>query len=1132
MKKGKNLCRYLREACRKTEKIMRLCVFFIVVLQFAAFARGNAQHQIVSLDMKNVSYFELFNEIHRQTGLRFIYNTNQFEGMGKINVSAQEQSVESVLTDLFANTPFSVSFLQNTVMVTMKPITDDEKKSVTIKGFVYDEKKQPLPGVTVMVAKTTLGTATDENGWFALALPMQEGCLEFSFVGYKKETLNFMATTANDTLRIILKEEIAELEDVVITGIFTKNKDSYTGAMRVVNAKELKEFKGRNLIATLANIDPAFNVISNNEYGSNPNRMPEIQIRGANSLPNVNELQDNTSVNLNTPLIILDGFESTLQRMMDLDENEVESITILKDGSATALYGSRGANGVIVITTREPEPGKLKFYYKGELDIETPDLSDYHVLHSHDKLRLEELSGYYHTTTLGPDYEIQFKEYYNAVLAQIAKGVDTDWLSVPLRTGIGHRHNIRIEGGDACFRYSLSLQYNLIKGVMKDSQRENFNGEIHLSYKTEKLIFSNRLSIGLNWTEESPYGSFSDYVKLNPYWTPYDDEGNVRQYFEPYNWGFWASSSGVNTDKGVPNPLYDATLNTYDKSNYINIRNNFSMEWTPISELTIRGAFGIVGQINESDVFKPSSHSSFATYTGEDLARKGSYQYGTGRDFSYDASLTLNFRKLFAEKHLLYAGFNAELYETKSRSYTFNVEGFTDESLDFLSMALQYEQDGKPSGTESTSRRASFVANVNYSYDNRYFVDFGFSTDGSSQFGSSKHFAPFYSIGLGWNVHNENFFKDNIYLNRLKLRASYGVVGSQQFSSYQAMETYSYYVGDRYNIWMGAYQLALGNSNLEWQTTDKYNVGFESEFLNRRLNIEFDLYLQKTRSLLSSLELPYSNGFEEYTENIGSVENKGFELKTSVWILRDTEKRLMWSVTGNLMHNKDKITKLSEAMKAANEKLATIGGSNPNRILREGDSQNTIYAVPSLGIDPSSGEEIFLKKNGEVTKTWDASDRVKCGVAQPKYKGNLSTMFRYKDFSFNMSFGYQWGGQIYNQTLIDRVENADKRYNVDDRVFEERWQKPGDKTFFKGINVTTPTYYSSRFVQNESAFWCQSMNLSYEWRNLRWMQHSGIQTINLTIGTGELFYLSTIKRERGLSYPFSRQYNMSLSVLF
>ncbi|WP_231932397.1 MULTISPECIES: SusC/RagA family TonB-linked outer membrane protein [Butyricimonas] len=1111
---------------------MKLCVLLMFAFSFTMVANTHAQQERVNLDLKNVSIKNLFGEIRKQTALSFVFNTELVRNMGRVSIKAENETVECVLQRVLVNSGLTYRFEGDIIVICEQTavLVKDEKKEVTIVGKVVDTKKEPMPGVTVLLKGTSLGTATNVDGNYKLTIPdMKDIVLVFSFIGMETQEVKY---TGRDTINVTLQEQAETLQDVVVTGIFKKNKESYTGAVRVVTAQELKNFKGRNLIASLANIDPAFNLIANNEFGSDPNRLPEVQIRGAASLPNISELQDNTSVDLNTPLIILDGFETTLQRMMDLDDNEVASITILKDGSATALYGSRGANGVIVITTKEPEAGKLKFYYKGEMNIETPDLSDYHVLNSRDKLRIEELSGYYHTTTLGPDYEIQFQEYRNAVYKQVAKGVDTDWLSIPLRTGVGQRHNLRIEGGDMSFRYSLSLQYNLTEGVMKDSKRENFNGEVNLSYKHQNLIFSNRLSIGLNKAASSPYGDFSTYVKLNPYWEPYDEQGHVRRYFTPYNWGYWANSSGVDGEKGVANPLYDATLKTYNKSNYTNITNNFSIEWTPVPSLTFRGRVGISGQMNESDNFKPSTHSSFVSYTGKDIARKGSYQYGTSKDYRYEASFTANYRELFGGKHLVYAGLNAEMSETIGRSYTFKVEGFADESIDFISMGLQYEKDGKPSGSESKSRRVGLVGNVNYSYDNRYFMDFNIRTDGSSQFGSSKRFAPFYSIGLGWNIHNEPFFNNNQYINRLKLRASYGVSGSQQFSSYQAMETYSYYVGDRYNIWMGAYQMALGNKNLKWQTVDKYNAGFEGEFLNSRVSLDLDVYLEKTASLLSSLELPYSNGFDSYTENIGSVENSGFEMKASVWLLRDTERKLMWSVTGNIAHNKNKITKLSEAMKAANEKLAKVSGSNPNRILREGDSQDAIYAVPSLGIDPSSGEEIYLKKNGEVTKLWNPDDRVKCGISQPKYRGNLSTMVRYKDLSLNMSFGYRWGGQLYNQTLIDRVENADKRYNVDDRVFKDRWQKPGDKTFFKGVNVTTTSNYSSRFVQDETSFWCQNMNLTYEFRDWAWMRQCGISVINVTVGTGELFYLSTIKQERGLAYPFSRQYSMSLSVMF
>ena len=248
---------------------------------------------------------------------------------------------------------------------------------------------------------------------------------------------------------------------------------------------------------------------------------------------------------------------------MDLDDSEVETITLLKDASATAIYGSRGANGVIVITTKEPEPGKLRFAYTGSLNLEVPDLSDYDVLNAREKLDLELRSGYY--DGVRAEYEVQLKQKYNEILQQVERGVNTYWLSKPLRVGVGHRHNIKLEGGDPSFRYSATVQYNDVAGVMKESFRRTFNGGINLSYKTSDLIFRNQLTIGLNKAQESPYGTFDQYVKLNPYWTATVENGNVKRFFDE-DYSYWGGNNPAN-------PLYNATLNTKETSDYTNISN-------------------------------------------------------------------------------------------------------------------------------------------------------------------------------------------------------------------------------------------------------------------------------------------------------------------------------------------------------------------------------------------------------------------------------------------------------------------------------------------------------------------------------------------------------------------------------
>lgn len=1032
-----------------------------------------------------------------------------------------------LLPMFWAASVLPVSHAQNAVTKSNAGQQKMKSERRMVRGQVKNEQGEPLIGVTVYDGSGKASGVTNLDGVYEISIPNTRVTIRFSYVGMETADVTVESGTADVTRNLSMRSNTT-IKDVVVTGIFRKNKNAFTGAVSTITNKELKEFGNKNLLTSIANIDPSFNMLVNNQFGSDPNHLPDVQIRGTANLPTITNLQDNTRTDLNTPLIIMDGFEISLTRMMDLNEDEVESITLLKDGSATAIYGSRGANGVIVIQRKSPKAGRLRFTYAGSLNIEAPDLTDYHLLNAADKLELERRSGYYDSTD--PTRDFRLKRRYSKLLREVARGVDTDWLSKPLRTGVGQRHNIRLEGGDESFRYAASLQYNKVAGVMKGSGRNSFNGGITLSYRHSGLLFTNDLNIGHTHSDNSPYGSFSDYTKLNPYWKPYDDNGNLIKMFDT-NVDFYGSSSNLPS-----NPLYNALLNQKDSQQYTDITDNFSIEWRPFDGFITRGRVGFTWTNRESDYFRPAKHTMFEAdeyQTDEGSLRKGRYQYGTGKVTNYEIALTASYSKLLAEKHLVYAAANWNVTSNFSRNYHFVVEGFTDEKLDFPSNALQYQKGGKPSGGEARTRAVGLVMNANYSYDNRYYTDVAYRVDGSSQFGKNRRFAPFYSAGIGWNVHNETFMKDVHFINRLKLRASYGQTGSQKFSAYQAVATYNYYLNDRYNRWTGAYQKALENPELEWQKTNKWNAGMELNLFGNRLNFVADVYLDRTSNLLSSLNLPLSNGFTSYIENIGKVENKGFEIKATAFLLRDEQKRLSWSLTGSIAHNEDKVVKLSQAMKDEYAKRLLTGGIAPNSVIREGESQYTIYAVPSLGIDPSTGYELYRKKNGEITYAWDAADRVACGVNQPKYRGVLSSMVRWKDFTANVSFGYRFGGQIYNSTLVSRIENADKHYNVDERVFKDRWQKPDDHTFFKGLTNQTPTYATSRFVQNERTLSCQNIHLSYLFSNNPWLRrYFGVQALTLSGDLSDLFYLSSVKQERGLSYPYSRRFSFTLSVNF
>ena len=990
-------------------------------------------------------------------------------------------------------------------------------QDVQVKGQVVDDKGEAVIGASVKVKETPQGVITDINGNFSVRAP-KNGHLIVSSVGYTTKTVALSGATL--PLKIVLSESAENLKEVVVVGYGSMQKKDLTGSVSTLNAKNFQ--KGAISTASDLLVGKIAGVQITPE--GSPGAGGRIRIRGGASL--------NAS---NDPLIVIDGvpIENTAVSgapsiLSSLNPQDIASMNVLKDASATAIYGSRGANGVIVIKRKTPQTGRLRFSYSGSLNVEVPDLSDYHLLNAADKLELERRSGYYKSTNPGRDFIL--KKKYSAILENITRGFETDWLSKPLRTGVGQRHNIRIEGGDESFRYAASLQYNGVAGVMKGSNRNNFNGGITLSYSHRSLIFTNDLSIGYTKSAESPYGSFSDYTRLNPYWRPYDDNGKLIKMFDSdvdFYGGF----------RNLPaNPLYNAMLNQKNSQQYTDITNNFSIEWRPFEGFITRGRVGLTWRNTETDDFKPAKHTMFEAdeyQTEEGSLRKGRYNYGTGKLTNYEVALTASYSKHFAEKHLLYAAANWNVTSNFARNYNFVFEGFTDEYLDFPSNALQYQKGGKPSGGESRTRAVGLVFNANYSFDNRYYTDLAYRIDGSSQFGKNRRFAPFYSVGIGWNVHNEKFMKSVRFVDRLKIRASFGQTGSQKFSAYQAIATYSYYLNDRYNSWIGTYQKALENPNLEWQKTDKWNAGVEINLFDNRLNLVADVYLDKTSNLLSSLKLPLSNGFTSFVENIGQVENRGFEVKATGFLLRNTSQGLAWSVTGSIAHNKDKVVKLSQALKDEYAKRLLTGGTTPNKVIREGESQHTIYAVQSLGIDPSTGNEVFRKKNGELTHTWSAADRVACGISQPKFRGTLSSMIRWKDFTANVVFGYRFGGQIYNSTLANRIENADKHYNVDERVFRDRWQQKDDRTFFKGLNNETITNATTRFVQDERTLSCQNIHLAYMFSNNPWLKRNlGIQVLTLSSDLSDLFYLSSVKQERGLSYPYSRRCSFTLSVSF
>ena len=365
-----------------------MCTMLFVSFAFVANAFGQVR---CSLNVKEASLKEVFQELGNLTDYRFVYSNNEIEAVSDVTVNMQNCELRDILSACLKGTGLGFRIEGRNVIVSPKLQLeeDEEKENVTVRGWVRDVNKNPLPGVTIRVKGTTVGFVTDMDGKFDIDLPQRDSLeLIFSFIGYKSQSIKVKKNM--ETLDVIMKEDVQNIDEVVVTGIFNKPKESFTGAVTSVSKEELKAKYSRNLLQTLSNIDPSFRIIENNDAGSNPNVLPEIQLRGASTLSSVEDLQNANRATLNYPLFMLDGFEVDLERVMDLNDSEIENITILKDASATSLYGSRGANGVVVITTIRPSAGKLRVSYNGQVKLEIPDLSSYNLATAAEKLELEE----------------------------------------------------------------------------------------------------------------------------------------------------------------------------------------------------------------------------------------------------------------------------------------------------------------------------------------------------------------------------------------------------------------------------------------------------------------------------------------------------------------------------------------------------------------------------------------------------------------------------------------------------------------------------------------------------------------------------------------------------------------------
>lgn len=1107
-----------------------LCLFALSIV-LSAWALPPDEKK-VTLDLKDVPMETFLNTVKQKAGINMLYNSQMFKGVEPVTVKATNESWKELLDRVLSPKGFTYVTKDGIVVIKKK-----DQKTRILEGKVVDDLGGELPGVTVLILgkERNIGTMTDADGAFSLGLPDGDAIIRLSFVGMQTLEIHTGKLNLDKVHTFKLKPDSKQLEEVVVTGYAKISKNSFTGTSVTVTSDQLMSVSKTNVLGALQVFDPSFRIAENNLAGSNPNNVPELYIRGRSGIGTTEldaESLSKTSLknNPNLPTFIMDGFEIKVEKLYDMDPSRIESITILKDAAATAMYGSRAANGVVIITTVTPKAGKINVDYNFTGTLEYPDLTNYNLMNAREKLETELAAGLYKAEPeQGFSDQSRLDEIYNKKLGNVVRGVDTYWLSKPLRTVFNQKHSLYLDGGTDDLRWGADFSYITGEGVMKGSYRDRLSGGLSLSYRFGAFQLKNYFSYTYTKSEESPYGSFADYTAKLPYDEYLDENGNYLETTYPW-------SGGTNE-----NPLYEATLKSYDRSKSWELINNTELLWNINSYLLLKGQFSVTKSNSDSRQFlDPRSKKNSEKLDALNVV-SGKLDVATANMLSWDATATLSYNRSIKKNNLNFLiGVNAT--SDTGDSFGITYKGFPSGELSSPGYANRVPE--LPVNSDSKSRLFGTLGTFNYSFDNIYLADASIRFDGNSKFGSDQRFASFFSGGLGLNLHNYPFMKQFEWLDRLKIRGTYGVTGKVDFSPYESQTIYQIITNNWFKTGLGASLMGLGNNALGWEKTHNMDLGLDVDLFKGLFQMNLSYYYKKTVDLVSSVTLPSSTGFTSYKDNIGEVLNKGFEIQLRSAFLNTKD----WYAAAyvNIGYNKDEITKISDSLKEYNKRVQEkysgydISKGKPEYSATylqyvEGGSLTSIFGVKSLGINPADGKEIYVRPDGTITYDWNAADQVVIGNTEPKFRGSFGFNMRWKQFTLYSTFMYKLGGQRYNSTLINKVENAPLTgKNVDRRVLTGRWQKPGDCTPYgrlqtKGVvAVTRPT---SRFVQDYNELTFNSLTVGYDF-DAEWLKKARIGLLRVELSSNNLFNVSTVLFERGLDYPFSRSVAASVKLSF
>lgn len=941
----------------------------------------------------------------------------------------------------------------------------------TITGRITDARTgESLIGASIVPkGSKELGAVTDIDGNFKLVtkteLPLT---LVAQFVGFRTQEIDVY--DASEPVDIQLTDNSNKLNEVVILGYGSQKRTQLTGSVTTVGAEIFSVSQAPTLDGALGGQVAGLNVTASS---GQPGADSQIRIRGGNSVTASNE-----------PLYVIDGFiyfkdaslsstgigaiESSLNPLSTINPNDIESVEVLKDVSATAIYGSRGANGVIIVTTKQGKFGETSSHVNYNYNIG--------VSHIAKKLDLMNASQW---TRFQKDYWGNKGGCTDEQIAQLGNG--TDWQDAVLRDATQQSHELSITGGTEKSRYAFSANYTDQDGIVLNSGFQRYNFHTNVEWQLRKdlhfgvnVTYGRSKQSGLTTTEEqrfnsSPFSagitnSFVYALLMPPVVSVYNADGSYN-FSNPYEYAYFAIGDHS------ANPVYDLKESVADNiNNYL-----LSNTWVTyrIGDLLLKASLGLNSEKLTQEYFS-------GAYTSLGLATEGIGGTGNRQTEIWQQEYTATYSKDLNEYHFLeaLAGFTRQT--TRSSFSSIRTNHFTNETLKQYNLG-----DGANIYTPQTNLKesdlSSFIARVNYTLLNKYNATVTFRADNSSRFSKNNRWGYFPSVGLSWNVDREGFFTPLAkHVDYLKLRLTGGVVGNQEIPDYAFSTSYatgSYAGSSSYSKENAA------NTSLKWETTASYNVGLDFGLFKNRLNVVFDAYYKKTSDLLLEVPVGFSSGVNRQLQNVGNVVNKGVELSLSTSLIN--RRRIQWTVNANIAYNKNEITDMGKTDNV-------IQGSDNQQILRKGEALGSFYGLQFLGIVQQNEDVSKLPKvNGITPKPGDlkyadtnadgridGSDRMILGSIQPKFVYGFSSQFKYRGFDFSASFAGSYGNKLYN-ALGRRLEQTGDSYNVLTTVADSWTPENESQSLALASNTRPFSYIDSRYVQSASYLKLKNLTIGY-----------------------------------------------------